>query len=483
MKNQQAILINPPISLEDRYGKDMKNFGALSEPLGIAYIAGYIEPLGFKAVIIDAPAESLDVEGLISKIHELVADFQSVIGISVLTTVFQVVKTLCARIRAEFPDITIVLGGPHCTALPERTLFEIKEADIACVGEGELIFAEIMMTPEKKDWQDIKGICFRNNKGIVRTQLRDFIKNIDEIPPPARHLLPMSKYHLTVSRVAKQSSYCPTIIVARGCPFKCTYCSRTFGKSLRMHSIARIISEILMLIEYYDVKQINIEADTLTANKRFLNELCQALIDNGLNKRIKWTCESRVDTVDEESLRLMKRAGCWQISYGVETGNQRLLDQINKSVTIEQIKNAFALAKKMGITVRGFFMLGLPSETREESINTINFAKELDPLWAQFTITVPYPGTKMFDDLRKSGEIKTLDWSLYNTWSGWKGQKEIPYVTKGRTIEELSYLQKYALRNFYLRPRVFIRFVKTIGSLSDIKKYIQGFIVLLKSKI
>lgn len=481
MIHKEAVLINPPISLEDRYGKDMKNFGALSEPLGIAYIAGYIDSLGYKATIIDAPAEQLDIDAVVSKINS----FESipVVGISVLTTVFHVVKNLCSKIRKAFPDILIVLGGPHCTALPERTLYEIKEADIICIGEGELTFAEILKASGKSEWHSINGICFRYEGEIVRTSPRQFIKNLDEIPPPARHLLPMSKYHLTVSRVARQKSYCPTIIVARGCPFKCTYCSRTFGKSLRIHSIPRIISEIKMLIDTYDVRQINIEADTLTANKRFLHELCNDLIDNGLDKIVKWTCESRVDTVDENDLFLMKKAGCWQISYGVETGNQRLLDIINKSVTLEQIRKTFALTKKAGITIRGFFMLGLPGETRQESLNTINFAKEIDPLWAQFTITVPYPGTKMFDDLRKSGEIKTLDWSLYNTWSGWKGQKLIPFVANGRTIEELSFLQKYALRSFYMRPVVVSRFIRTIGSVNDIRKYIQGFIVLLKSMV
>jgi radical SAM superfamily enzyme YgiQ (UPF0313 family) len=292
----------------------------------------------------------------------------------------------------------------------------------------------------------------------------------------------MDRYHLTASRVSGDT-FCPTIIVARGCPFKCSYCSRTFGRTFRAHSIERIIEEIQDLIETYRIRQINIEADTLTVKKTFLRDLCHALIENGIQQKIRWTCESRVDTIDEDMLNLMKQAGCWQISYGVETGSQRLLNLINKGVTLTQVEQAFRLTKKAGISIRGFFMLGLPTETRQESFETIAFAKKIDPLWAQFTITVPYPGTQMFDELDRAGQIRTYDWRRYNTWSGWKGEDEIPFIPEGRTIEELAELQKMALRAFYLRPSVIWKFMKTIRSPKDLEKYFNGFLVLLKSAV
>lgn len=155
-----------------------------------------------------------------------------------------------------------------------------------------------------------------------------------------------------------------------------------------------MIEELKELKRDYNVDQVNFEADTLTLNKRFIRELCEGIVQRGLD--IRWTCESRVDTVDEYMLKVMKDAGCWQISYGVESGSQRLLDLIHKGTKKEKAMETFALTKKLGI--RGFFMLGLPTETAEESMETIQFAKELDPLWAQFTITVPYPGTPMFNN-------------------------------------------------------------------------------------
>ena len=476
-----VVLINPPLSLADRYGKDMQKFGAVTEPLGLAYIAAYLESIDVPVRIIDAPALDMNIDDVIADIsHNKVP----IVGITMLTPAFTVVAEMCAAIKKHMPDSVVVLGGAHPTALPERTLLEIPEADIACMGEGERAMAEIVASLLGKtiELNQVKGICYRKNGAITRNEKRRAIQDLDRLPPPARHLLPMDKYHLTASRVSG-GGFCPTIIVARGCPFACTYCSRTFGKTFRAHSIDRIISEIESLIVDYQIEQLNIEADTLTVNKKFITGLCNALIDTGISEKIKWTCESRVDTVNETILRLMRRAGCWQISYGVETGTQRLLDLINKSVSMQQIEEVFALTKRAGISIRGFFMLGLPTETREDSLATIAFAKKLDPLWAQFTITVPYPGTKMFDDLDSTGLIRTYDWTKYNTWSGWKEGQVLPFVAQGRNMQELVALQKQALRQFYMRPKVVFRFLKNMKSIHDLMKYLTGFYVLAKSKL
>ena len=477
MDKRSVVLINPPMTLEDRYGKEMKQFGAVSEPLGLAYIAGYLENNNVPVRIIDAPAQQMSAEQIVSDIG-LAND--NIVGISILTTTFSVVKDLCRSIKNAIPHCMIVLGGPHSTVLPERTLEEILEADIACIGEGELTMAAIAQCEDDNNINHIEGICYRRNGEIIRNPDRPFIRNLDEIPPPARHFLPMDRYHLTASRVSGDT-FCPTIIVARGCPFKCSYCSRTFGRTFRAHSIERIVEEIKDLIQTYQIRQINIEADTLTVKKTFLRDLCHAIIENGIQRKIKWTCESRVDTIDADMLKLMRQAGCWQISYGVETGSQRLLNLINKGVTLTQVEQAFRLTKKAGISIRGFFMLGLPTETRQESFETIAFAKKIDPLWAQFTITVPYPGTQMFDELDRAGQIRTYDWRCYNTWSGWKGEEEIPFIPEGRTIKELAEMQKMALRSFYLRPSIIWKFIKTIRSPQDVQKYFNGFMVLLRS--
>ncbi|HOK40229.1 MAG TPA: radical SAM protein [bacterium] len=473
------LLINPPYTLEDRYGKNLKFFGGNAEPLGIAYIAANARKNGYNVTIIDAPAENLNSDQIANIISE---KKYKLIGITMLTPMFKRVSELITKIKDKNKDVIIVLGGPHPTALPEETLKELN-CDIICCGEGEHTFTEIAdaILANKIKLEEIKGIYYKDKKNnIIKNPMRPFEKNIDNFPAPARDLLPMEKYFLTATRV-KGTGFCGTVIIARGCPFNCTYCSHTFGRTFRAHSTERIIYEIEELINKYNATQINFEADTLTLNKKFIISLCDELIKRNINKKIKWTCESRIDTIDEEILRKMKEAGCWQISIGVESGSDRLLKKINKGITKSQIQNGFELIKKVGISIRGFFMIGLPTETKEETLETINFATKLNPDWAQFTITIPYPGTPLFDELKSKNEIQSFKWEDYRTWGGWTDES-IPYITKGRTVNELKKLQKYALRKFYLRPIIFWKFLKSIDSLKTLKKYIKGLIILIKSK-
>jgi anaerobic magnesium-protoporphyrin IX monomethyl ester cyclase len=220
MKNS-ILLINPPLSLEERYGKEMAKFGAITEPLGLAYIAGMLEQQNIRVAILDAQAEKISIGQVID--HIRTAEEFTIVGISLLTPMHGVVKRLCDSIKQSFPHILIVLGGPHCTALKEQVLKEIESVDVVCIGEGEITMTAIAGIAERKELDSIEGICYRDNDSVKINQQRPFIKELDTIPPPARHLLPMDKYHLTASRVSG-GSYCPTIIVARGCPFSCTYC-------------------------------------------------------------------------------------------------------------------------------------------------------------------------------------------------------------------------------------------------------------------
>jgi len=476
MSKPKILLINPPFFLEERYGKHLKKFGGLSEPLGLAYLAANLELHDYSVRILDCPAlniSTLDIS------QEFRKDEYILVGLTMLTPMFSKVKEAARIIKGISPEVKMIVGGAHATALPEQTLKEIESVDYVCIGEGEKTILELVQALEqKRDISQVNGLAYRKNDQIVLTQARKLEKNLDSFLPPARHLLPMEKYKLTASRV-REGSLCPTLIVARGCPFNCLYCSHPFGRTFRHHSTGRIIQEIESLIREYDISEFNMEADNLTVDREFVLSLCQGMIRKGLNKKVQWTCESRMDTIDKELLENMHQAGCWQISYGVESGVQRLLDLINKGEKLKDMERVFALTKKVGITIRGFFMLGLPTETRQESLQTIEFAKKLDPLWAQFTLTTPYPGTPMFEMLKESGQIRTFNWDYYNTWGGWTENK-IAYLPQGRSLKELKSLQKKALISFYLRPRVFFRFVKKINSWASLKKYLMGFLTLLK---
>ena len=472
----RVLLVNPPYTTEDRYGKELGRFGPLNEPLGLAYLAASLGQGGHEVSISDAPALGLASMGICRLVEEKTYDL---IGVTMLTPMYNRSVEVVKALKHAFPEITMVVGGPHPTILPRETLIENKEIDFAVIGEGELIFLDLVNTLENgSNTDDIPGIAYRKDNTVIVNQPPGMITNLDDLPIPARHLLPMHAYHMTKSR--SQSGHSFTVSVARGCPFNCGFCCRIFGRKVRHHSIERIIEEIGILVSDYGAREINLEADTITINRHFINSLCNGIIHSGLSKKITWTCESRIDTVNEGILRKMKEAGCWQISYGVETGSQRLLNLIHKDISLEQIEKTFAITQRIGISIRAFFMLGIPTETRQESLKTISFAKKLGARWSQFTVFTPFPGTELSDLALKEGGLMSQSWADYKTHGGWT-EGSLAYVPKGRSVEEMKKLQKQAYRAVYLRPRVFVRFLRDIDSLTKIREYVAGFWVLLKT--
>lgn len=460
----RVLLINPPYTAEQRYGKDLAQFGPCTEPLGLAYVAGALEQAGHEVRIWDGQVEGgneaiLDLLCNIEYLHNS-SGLPNLIGISMLTPAYDCVKQLCRFIKVQFPDIPIVLGGPHPTVMPEETLRDIPEADYIVKGEGEKV--------------DITRLY----PGTINNAL--LTSDLDDLPLPARHLLPMKQYQITASRNKGHHAY--TVIVARGCPYQCTFCCRLHGRKVRFHSVDRVIQEIELLVRDYDAKEINLEADTITTNRHWLYSLCDTLIQSDLNHRISWTCESRVDTVDEVLLRRMKQAGCWQISYGVESGSQRLLDFIKKGITLNQVEYAFEATKKVGINIRAFFMLGIPTETREESNATISFAKKLRADWAQFTLCTPFPGTGLYEwCMLHDPERLSKDFSKYQTHGGWTN-RNLSYTPRGRSEKEMKALQKEAYRRVYLRPGKIWQHALKLRSFGQLWQNIKGAWVLMKTR-
>jgi len=440
----KILLINPPMKAEERYGKDMAKFGPTNEPLGLAYIAAMCEKHGHDVQIWD---------GMVQKIKEI--RFADIIGISILTPMYESAKQMIKSLRGFYPNTTIVAGGPHVTALPYATKNDLG-LEVVFMGCAEYSFINyvnmISGGPEVKRSADL-----------------------DDLPLPARHLLPMDRYQMTASR--NQGNHAYTVIVARGCPFHCGYCSRIQGKKVQFHSVQRILREIQILIEEYDAKEINLEADTLTINRDFVIQLCKEMAARGYHHYIKWTCESRVDTVDLDMLHWMKAAGCWQISYGVETGTQRLLDLIQKGTKLDQIEKTFKMTKEVGINIRAFYMLGLPTETRKDSLKTIEFAKKLDADWSQFTLYTPFPGTALWDIANRERPA-SKNWTDYQTHAGW-ADRTPAWWPSGRSPDELMELQRQAYRSYYLRPSMMYKKLKSGLSLGTLA---EGFKVLMRSR-
>lgn len=472
------LFISPGLTTEDRYGKALGKVGPRTEPLGLAYLAAAIrEKRSDYIEILDAVAlnyTSLDLENHLKKKE------WDVVGVMMLTPMYPRTIETVKIIKKICPKTKILVGGPHPTIFPKETLENNKEIDIAVVGEGERTIVELLDSIEKKkSLEKIKGICYREKNKVKVNTPRDFVMNIDELPIPARDLLNLKLYRPAPTYYRRLPSY--VMLTSRGCPFRCVYCSKISGRIYRHHSVERVIKEMRILIEKYGAKEIIFRDDTFTINKKHVKELCEEIIRQGLHKKIKWTCMTRVNLVDYELLKLMKKAGCWSMHYGLESGVQRLLDLIQKDITLVEIKKAIKWTRKVGIDIKGFFMLGLPSETMEESLQTINFAKNCGADWIQVTITVPYPGTKLYELAQKDGTLKSLKWENYQTWAGWS-DKELVYVPKGRDAEEIKRLQKRAMREFYFRLGFVLRQIFNGSLFYNFGMYVNGGMALLKSK-
>ncbi|MBU2633760.1 MAG: B12-binding domain-containing radical SAM protein [Nanoarchaeota archaeon] len=473
----KIVFIQPNLSTSERYGKALGKVGPTCEPLGLTYLAAAIREKRNDIIkIIDAVAfnySSFDLKKILTKFKP------DVVGVMILTPTYLVAKETIELVRELLPYTKILAGGPHVTIFPKQTMEEVSEVDIVVVGEGEVTIVDLLDSFEKKrHLSEVKGILYRKNKKIISTSLREPIKNIDEIPMPARDLLDMKKYKPAPTYYRRLPSY--IMLTSRGCPYNCSYCSKIFGSLYRFNSVERILKEMEVLIYKHGAKEIIFRDDTFTINKKHIVNLCNEIIRKGLNKKIKWTCMTRVNLVSRDLLFLMKKAGCWSIHYGIESGSQRLLNLINKQITLKQSRDAIKWAKEASIETKAFFMLGLPTETIEDSLKTLEFTKELEADWIQVTITVPYPGTNLYEIAKKDGTLKSFKWEDYQTWAGWVN-KDLVYVPKGRNGEDLKKLQKKAMRDFYLRPKFVFSQLKNLN-LSNFKVYLSGAQALIKSR-
>jgi anaerobic magnesium-protoporphyrin IX monomethyl ester cyclase len=469
----KIVFVNPSLNCGNKDIISKRIVGNVQEPLGLAYLGAVLEENGDVVEIIDAEASDMSYREVAEHVSSRDVD---VVGITMTTMVYSnAVKTIKAIKSMSNP--MIIVGGAHPTALPIETLKEVAEIDAVVIGEGETTIVELINAiKNNEDLKNIKGIAYRNDEEIFVTEKRPFIEDLDTIPFPARHLLPMDLYRTKPSAYEKFPTY--SIVGSRGCPFRCTFCAILFGKSYRYHSAKRICDEMEHLINNYGAKGVVFKDDSFTLNRKHATEICHEIINRGINEKISISIATRVNLVDKPLLELLKKAGCWLIHYGVESGNQRLIDLIHKDIKLDEVKQAIKWTRETGIISGAYFILGLPSETREETLKTIEFAKSADPDWVSFTITTPYPGSELYNQLKKASRIKTFNWEIYNTSSAFSDQP-LPYITEGRTEDELKKLVRKAFKQFYFRPKIIIRHLIRVRSYNSLKRYIKGGLNLL----
>ncbi len=448
MNYRNVLLVNPAIDKEKKYGKLVSMLLTPSVPLSIVFLGSFLEKQGYEVRLFDEQIAWLTE----SRIQEVINEFHpGVIGFTCTTPGMARAHEIAADIKKINPEIKVVMGNIHPTVLPEETLRD-PNVDLVVRGEGEFTFLEYLQALEQNgDVTKIEGISHRWNGSYHHTENRAYEKDLDVFPPVNWKIL--TDHH--------DSYVIEWILTSRGCPYKCVFCSARSisGFKYRFNSAQRVIAEVDNVVNNYGAKFFSFADDNFVVRKDRTREICRLLMERGYHKQAKWLCQTRADAVDEPLLELMREAGCEYISFGIETGTQRLLDLIGKSVKIETIEKAVNMAHRAGIKSRGSFMLGLPTETREDSLATIDFARRLPLDIAKFNLAVPYPGTELLNMAIAEGLQVSGDWSNINTAAGLSNTQAF-YIPKGRTMEELAKLQKLAHTKFYLRPRQLWRILK-----------------------
>jgi radical SAM superfamily enzyme YgiQ (UPF0313 family) len=430
-------------------------------------MAAYLKTNGIQVKILDPAGESVGKAVLTIKRLD-----PEIVGIPAFTSEIYDANETARFVKRIKQKVLTVVGGAHASALPKKTLEEFNFFDVVVFGEGE---ETILDLARGKPLNKILGIGYRDNGELKINKPRPLIKNLDCLPFPAWELFDLNKYRGgSLGTGFKKTGNQLEIPVegARGCPFSCNFCFRVNGRTIRFKSPERIVEEIQRAVNKFGATSIFFVEGTFAVNKQEVDRLCDLLIETGLNKQITWSTGGRVNVLDEKLLAKMKKSGCTFLGYGVESGDQQMLNKMGKQITIEQIKKSFNLCRKIGIVAEANFIIGHPFETEEKVLKTIDFAKKLDADYANFAIMVPFPGTQVFEMAKKGvGGLRllTYDWRLYG--------KQIGAALESEQLprEKLIKLQNKAYLNFYLTRRRLPFFVKRL-TFNRIKEAIKRVI-------
>jgi anaerobic magnesium-protoporphyrin IX monomethyl ester cyclase len=436
---------------------------------GLAMLAAVARQAGHQVCVLDSYFNQTTPEEYISYLKQEQFD---VVGCTIYTLTFPLAKELFEYTRQALPKAFTVAGGPHPTSLPKQTLREIPQVDCVVAGEGELTFIELLERASvPNSLGSVKGIAYRphGDEEVVLNPPREFIADLDELPLPAYDLFPIDEYITTPNIVRRY----PTVAmqITRGCPFRCAFCeyNLALGKRYRHRSPEKVIEELMYLKEKYKIRGIVFRDSTFTVDIPFLRTLCQQMIKNNLD--LVWMCYSRTDVIAKygmELLPLMKKAGCWQIGYGCESGNQKSLDIIHKEATVQNNVDAVQNTIKNGIMCSTTWIIALPGETKDDAWNTVELALRLASHVAKFFLPIPYPGTELEELCRQDGGLRdNVPYEDYEFYM----PDNLVYVNPRIGQENMKQMLKKAYRRFYTKPKVLYRNLLQLKDWDMLKKY------------
>ena len=468
----KILLQEPLVSRDVTYGKFSAGAGNNTFPYGLASVARYLMDRGHEVTYLEPSIEGLDADGYARYLGERAFD-----AVGMGSTTLQIKSTLATFELAKKvrPGLVTLLGGVHPTIMPRETLLASPAVDYLVLGEGERPAARLLDCLARGDRAAaaaVPGTASRGEGGeilINPPSPGDALESAEFVVPPYE-LFPMKRYVAQITYTKRFPSY--SIVASRGCPYRCSFCngSAVLGKRVRYKEARRLIEEMALLKNEYGAKGIIFLDSTFTLNKQWMTEFCRLYRESGTG--LPWACNSRVDTVDETLLRLMKSAGCWEILYGIESGNQRSLDLISKGTTVEQNTRALKLTMSLGFYTYASYILCLPGETEADALNTVRYARGIGTPIAMFYLPVPYPKTELYEVCRKRGILREdADWGDFNAWDFTNPVYINPLIGK----EGMQRILNGAYLSYYSSPAVLWRNLREVLLLrQDLQKFVYA---------
>jgi anaerobic magnesium-protoporphyrin IX monomethyl ester cyclase len=466
MNNKKKILLVKPIS-EVNY--------VISPPLGLGYLASALINQGFFVDIVDCAKSNLTYEEFMSRIFRRDYDF---IGFTLFSHEIDSVKRHCYLIKREFPDVKIIVGGPHPSGDPIGTMKYLEQVDYAFIGECELALPMFMSLNEiqlksPECLENIPNLVWRlpEKPLTIIVNKSQVIEDLDQLSSPAWDLLDLVSYPNRPHGTFTKKNKVAPIIVSRGCPYQCTFCAAftITGRKMRVRSVEKVLEEVKYLYEVHGIEEFHIEDDNFTFSKEYVKRFCEGLIREKID--IVWSCPNgvRINSLDKETVCLMEKSGCYSLALGIESGSDNILRMVNKSLSTTKIKEKLELIKSnTKIKLTGFFLIGLPGETVSDIIETIRFSRSLPLDRASFAYAMPLPGSVLWKDWKLNNSTQNHE---YNDFVYYK--KAVLSDIDQKVIKRLH---RSANLGFYLRPRIILGMLSEIQSVDQLRSLLLRFI-------
>ncbi len=439
----------------------------LNPPLGLLYVAAYTrEKTSHQVRVLDCLAEGVSHDRLEARVREEAPD---VVGIQAMTFTWIDARMAADTVKRACPSCRVVLGGPHAHIYPRESL-AVPSVDFVIQGEGEQPFVSLLSALEgRQSLETVGGLAWRDAvTGETRVNPpAPPLEDLDGLPFPARDLVPVDRYYSLLAR----RNPITTLFSSRGCPYRCLFCDRpAMGRRFRPHGATRVVDEIEACLRM-GIQEFFFYDDTFNVNRQRVLDICSEIKRRGLD--ITFDIRARVDRMDEEMLRALKRAGCERIHYGVESADEGVLRTLRKDIQLDQVERIFKATRGQGMKTLAYFMIGNPGEDREAVLKTIRFAKRLDPDYVHFSVLTPFPATPLYQMALETGRFKEDHWAAFARDPKPGFQPGLWEEKMGR--EELVELLRYAYKSFYLRPIVVWRNLKSRTPMELFRKAKAGW--------